>query len=135
VRRLVVVLFAILPIVLGCSAAVDVVNTVVSSPAPIARSYAEDMARLSSGVSVAPVDVVSSRLSTYGAERPGGRLAAADRPVWAVVLSGLFPASSCMVTLFPSPGATPRSCPSAAPRERVLVDARTALVIEVISGG
>ena len=86
-------------------------------------------------MSLAPVQVVSSRLSTYGAEHPGGTLATRDLPVWAVTLGGAFPYASCLIVAFPSPGATFRPCPSPAPRERVLVDARTGHVVEVIPGG
>jgi hypothetical protein len=129
------VLVALVASVAACDTVGDVVNGVVSSPAPIAQSYAEDLARLSSGMSVAPVAVVSSRLSTYGAEHPGGTLAARDLPVWAVILSGAFPYASCLIVVFPSPGATFRPCPSPAARERVLLNGRTGLVIEVIPGG
>lgn len=108
----------------------------VVSVGPIDRSLAETYARLGSGVSFAPVDVVDSRLSTYGAERPRGSLRAADVQVWVVVLSGSFPISGCKidVSLFGSaPPASP--CPTPAARERVLIDAGNGEVIELIPGG
>jgi hypothetical protein len=54
------------------------------------------------------------------------------------VLSGAFPYGSCAITIpiFGSPAPTPgRPCPSPAFRERVLLDAKSGLLIEVIPGG
>jgi predicted small secreted protein len=109
---------------------------------PITQSVAETNARRSSGASVAPVAVVSARLSTYGAERPGGRDRDPSAQVWAVVLSGAFPAASCG-TPKPVPtnsfgiGGFPglANCPPPFPRERVLIDALSGATIEVIQGG
>lgn len=108
----------------------------VVSVGPIDRSLAETYARLGSGVSFAPVDVVDSRLSTYGAERPRGSLRAAHVQVWVVVLSGSFPISGCKIHVNPFGSAPPASpCPTPAARERVLIDAGNGEVIELIPGG
>jgi hypothetical protein len=117
----------------GCDSLSGVVTT-----GPVAQSVAETNARMSSGVSLASVEVVSSRLSTYGAEQPGGSLRAPDAQVWAVVLSGAFPYGSCLITIpgFGSPAPTPaKPCPAPALRERVLLDANSGRVIVVIPGG
>lgn len=66
-----------------------------------------------------PVKVLSTRLSTYGAEAGGG-LAAADAPVWTVVLSGSFPPFSCGPMT-----AAPHPCPQPATSALILLDART----------
>src|SRR5689334_5129706 len=82
--------------VAGCSAVADA----LPKGGPIAQNMAEDYARMASGASGAPVAVVSSRLSTYGAERPSGRAAKSETKVWVVVLSGMFfPEASCFVAL------------------------------------
>jgi hypothetical protein len=109
---------------------------------PIPKNLAEDYARLSSGASVAAVEVVSSQLSTYGIERPGGTAAAPDTKVWAVVLKGAFPYGSCS---FPGLGMTfwsqspalvptvpPVPCPAPALRQRILLNARNGQFIERI---
>ena len=117
----------------GCDSLSGVVTT-----GPVAQSVAEMNARMSSGVSLASVEVVSSRISTYGAEHPGGSLRAPDAQVWAVVLSGAFPYGSCQITIpgFGSPAATAaKPCPQPALRERVLLDGKSGRVIEVIPGG
>jgi hypothetical protein len=106
------------------------------SVGPIDRSLAETYARFGSGVSLAAIDVVDARLSTYGAERPGGSLRASDAQVWVVTLSGSFPIGGCRIDiglLGSAPPATP--CPTPAAWERVLVDAGNGDVIEVIPGG
>ena len=121
--------------VAGCSA----IGDAIPKGGPIAQSLAEDYARLASGISVAPVAVVSSRLSTYGAERPGGTAAGPGDQVWAVILSGMFPVASCFVQVpvfnlnATPPPANP--CPAPSARERVLVDANSGKVLEVIPGG
>jgi hypothetical protein len=123
--------------VAGCSAVADA----LPKGGPIAQNMAEDYARMASGVAVTPVAVVSSRLSTYGAERPSGRAAKADAKVWVVVLSGMFfPEASCFVALpvynfGASPTPVPRPCPSPAGRERVILDANWGTLLEVIPGG
>jgi hypothetical protein len=129
--RALLVLCAVVALAGGaCDAVGDVVTT-----GPIAQKVAEDTARFSSGVSLASVEVVLSRLSTYGAERPGGRLAPPDRQVWAVILSGAFPYGSCTINILGSPAPRGTPCPAPAPRQRVLVDARSGQVIESILGG
>jgi hypothetical protein len=71
------------------------------------------------------VTVVSTKLSTYGAEAGGGSFVDPDTPVWAVLLSGSFGFPSCGgITL------TPHPCPSPATSELVLIDARTGTFIE-----
>jgi hypothetical protein len=107
---------------------------VVVTMGPISQQTAEDTARFSSGVSVAPVAVVFSRLSTYGAEHPGGSLAAPEGAVWAVTLSGgFFPESSCTAILgFASPSLSDPPCRPPSPPERVLVDAWSGHVIEIV---
>jgi hypothetical protein len=124
----------------GCSGIVQVRHEVD-------QRSAEDYARMASGVSVEPVEVVGSRQSTYGLEHPGGAKADAKTAVWVVTLSGRFPVGSCLISFpifdFPSLGATPtptpRStptpCPTPSARERVLVDAKTGEVIETLPGG
>jgi hypothetical protein len=109
------------------------------------QHLAEDYARMASGVSVEPVEVVGSRQSTYGLERPGGTKAAVDTAVWVVTLSGRFPVGSCLVSFpvfdFPSLGATPtpkpsvKPCPTPSAKERVLVDAKTGEVLDTLPGG
>jgi len=123
-------------------AACDAISAGIVTRAPIAQNLAEDYARLSSGASVAPVAVVSSRLSTDGAERPGGRSRQPDAQVWAVVLTGAFPAASCgtpkaLPTNSFGMGGFPglANCPPPATRERVLIDAFSGQGIEVIPGG
>jgi hypothetical protein len=75
--------------------------------------------------STIPVTVVSTTLSTYGANSGGGAVAGADTPVWAVLLSGSFGFPSCG-PITP----TPHPCPSPATSELVLIDARTGAFIE-----
>ena len=114
----------------SCDALGDVVTT-----GPIAQRVAEDNARFASGMSMAAVEVVASRLSTYGVERPGGRAAAPEREVWVVTLSGAFPYGSCLIVLFPSPSVRAAPCPTPATRQRILVDARNGQVIDRILPG
>src|SRR5262245_32491836 len=135
--RLVLGLLAV-NVVAACSGVVQVRHEVD-------QRLAEDYARMASGVSVEPVEVVGSRQSTYGAERPGGTKVDASTVVWVVTLSGRFPTGSCLLSFpifdFPSLGATPtprRSvapCPTPSARERVLVNATTGEVIETLPGG
>lgn len=75
--------------------------------------------------STIPVTVVSTKLSTYGAEVRTGSLADSNTPVWAVLLSGSFRYPSCGPAT-----ATPHPCPSPATSELVLIDARTGAFIE-----
>jgi hypothetical protein len=125
----------------GCSQVMSVVET-----GPISQKLAEDYARLGAGASVQSIEVVSSRLSTYGVERPGGLSADAAAQVWAVVLSGAFPYGSCDIgfnlgsfNLFasgpPKPQPTFKPCNPPAMRERILVDARNGHIIERIVPG
>lgn len=118
-------------LLVGCGGVGDVVRV-----GPISQSVAETNARMSSGVSFAAVTVVSSRLSTYGQERPGRSLLAPDAQVWVVILSGSFPYGSCRIQL-PGLGSAPPAspCPTPTSRERVLLDARSGKVIEVVPGG
>jgi hypothetical protein len=106
------------------------------SRGPIDQSLAETYARVSSGISMAGVDVVGSRLSTYGAEHPGGGLATADTQVWVVTLSGLFPLSSCKIEFPWTSGEVPATpCPTPNVTERVVLDAGDGEVIVVLPGG
>jgi hypothetical protein len=135
------------PFVLGLGIAVvaSACSGVLQVRHEVDQRLAEDYARMASGVSVEPVEVVGSRPSTYGAERPGGATVAADTAVWVVTLSGRFPVGSCLVSFpifdFPSLGATPtprpsvKPCPTPSARERVLVNATTGQVIETLPGG
>jgi hypothetical protein len=122
----------------GCSAVADA----IPKGGPIPQNQAEDYARLSSGMSTAPVSVVSSRLSTYGAERPRGTAAKPGDKVWVVVLSGMFPgASLCLIpipafsfSLTSTPAPYVNSCPPPSARERVILDANWGTTLEVLPG-
>ena len=70
------------------------------------------------------VKVVSTHLSTYGAEANGAIVPAAT-PVWVVVLSGVFQPPSCGPMT-----ATPHPCPSPATTAQVLVDAQSGAFIQ-----
>jgi hypothetical protein len=132
-------------LVLGVVAVAGACSGVVQVPHEVDQRLAEDYARMASGVSVEPVEVVGSRQSTYGAERPGGTKVAPDTAVWVVTLSGRFPTGSCLLSFpifdFPSLGATPtprpsvNPCPTPSARERVLVNAKTGEVIDTLPGG
>ena len=132
-------------LVLGVVAVAGACSGVVQVRHEVDQRLAEDYARMASGVSVEPVEVVGSRQSTYGAERPGGTKVAPDTAVWVVTLSGRFPTGSCLLSFpifdFPSLGATPtprpsvKPCPTPSSRERVLVNAKTGEVIDTLPGG
>jgi len=94
------------------------------SPGPVSAQAAVSTAvgQVSSAI---PVTVISTKLSTYGAEAGGGSFVDADTPVWAVLLSGSFGFPSCG-----PPTATPHPCPAPATSELVLIDARTGAFIE-----
>jgi len=68
--------------------------------------------------------VVSTTLSTYGAEACDGTMAAPGTLVWAVHLSGSFAFSCGPATT------TPQSCPPPATTELILIDAETGAFIE-----
>lgn len=70
-----------------------------------------------------PVTVLSTKLSTYGADARGGLVADADTPVWAVTVSGSFPTPCGPYT------STPRECPPAT-TELILIDARTGAFLQ-----
>jgi hypothetical protein len=80
---------------------------------------------ISQAGSTIPVTVLSTTLSTYGAEAGGGSMVDASTPVWAVRLSGSFQWPSCGPMT-----ATPHPCPSPATSELILIDARTGAFIE-----
>jgi hypothetical protein len=84
-----------------------------------------DAVALANVSSTSPVTVTATTLTTYGAEAGGGLVVAADTPVWAVRLSGSFPAFSCGPYT-----ATPHPCPSPATSALILVDARTGAFIQ-----
>jgi hypothetical protein len=94
------------------------------SPSPVSAQAAASIA-IGQVSSTIPVTVVSTKLSTYGAEASGGSVVDAGTPVWAVELSGSFRFPSCGPAT-----ATPHPCPSPATSELVLVDARTGAFIE-----
>jgi hypothetical protein len=127
----------------GCSQVMSVVDT-----GPISQKLAEDYARLGAGASVQSIEVVSSRLTTYGVERPGGHATDPATQVWAVILSGAFPYGSCDIGAglgqyfgsfdpfgSPRPQPTFKPCNPPAMRERILVDARNGHIIERIVPG
>jgi hypothetical protein len=95
------------------------------APSPITADAAASMAIGQAAGSTIPVTVLSTKLSTYGAEAGGGSMVDADTPVWAVRLSGSFHWPSCGPMT-----ATPHPCPSPATSELILIDARTGAFIE-----
>ena len=94
-----------------------------SSQSSISAAAASDVAVAQFGGGP-DVKVVSTHLSTYGAEANGAIIAAAT-PVWVVVLSGVFQPPSCGPMT-----ATPHPCPSPATTAQVLVDARSGAFIQ-----
>ena len=94
------------------------------SPALISAQAAASTA-IGQVSSTIPVTVVSTTLSTFGAEPDGGPIVDAATPVWAVLLSGSFGFPSCGPMTV-----TPHPCPSPATSELVLIDARTGAFIE-----
>jgi hypothetical protein len=100
----------------------------VSAPSPSTVSaQAAALTAISNASSTIPVTVVSTTLSTYGAEAPGGSMVAANTLIWAGRLSGSFQWPSCGPMT-----ASPHPCPSPATSELVLVDARTGAFVEGI---
>jgi hypothetical protein len=95
-----------------------------SSPTSISAEAASATAIAQMG-SATTVKVVSTRLSTYGAEAGGGSIVDATTPVWAVRLSGSFQPPSCGPMT-----ATPHPCPSPATSALILIDARTGAFIQ-----
>ena len=75
--------------------------------------------------SLSTAKVLSTRLSTYGAEAGGGQVVDGNTAVWAVLLSGTFGPPSCGPMT-----ATPHPCPSPATTALVLIDARTGAFIQ-----
>jgi hypothetical protein len=69
--------------------------------------------------------VVSVELTTYGARADGGSIVDPGTQVWAVLLSGTFPAVSCGGYT-----PTPHPCPSPAASEPILLDAHTGAFIQ-----
>jgi hypothetical protein len=71
------------------------------------------------------VKVVSTRLSTYGAEAHGGAAVDPNTQVWAVLLSGAFGPLACG-----TPAPSPQACSGIATSALVLIDARTGTFIQ-----
>jgi len=107
-------------LLVSCSASTPVPSP-APTPIPAAAASAVAVAELDGGPDV---KVVSTRLSTYGAEA-NGTIVPADTPVWVVVLSGAFQLPSCGPMT-----ATPHPCPSPATSARALVDARSGAFIQ-----
>jgi hypothetical protein len=93
---------------------------------PVSADAAASIAVGQAGSSI-PVTVLSTKLSTYGAEAPDGSMVAENNPVWAVRLSGSFQWPSCGPAT-----AIPHPCPSPATTELILIDARTGAFIEAM---
>ena len=110
-------LMAMVLVAAGCS-------TPGQSLTPISAEAATSVALAQSGGGP-DAKVVSTRLSTYGAEAEGGATMAAETPVWVVVLSGVFHFPSCGPMT-----ATPHPCLSPATSAQILVDARTGAFIQ-----
>jgi hypothetical protein len=112
------------------SAAASVTGNPVSIPdigppvTPVSSDAAASIAIGQAGSTI-PVTVLSTKLSTYGAEAGAGSMVAANTLVWAVRLSGSFQWPSCGPMT-----ATPHPCPSPATSELILIDARTGAFIE-----
>jgi hypothetical protein len=73
------------------------------------------------------IKVVSTRLSTYGAEAHGGAAVDPSTQVWAVMLSGTFGQLACG-----TPAPSPQACGGTATNALVLIDARTGAFIQSI---
>ena len=95
-----------------------------SAPPSVSAESAAAMAIEQVGSSTT-VKIVSTRLSTYGADAAGGAIADAHTPVWAVLLSGTFQPPSCGPMT-----ATPHPCPAPATSALVLIDARTGTFLQ-----
>jgi hypothetical protein len=95
-----------------------------SVPTSISADVASATAIAQMG-SAATVKILSTRLSTYGAEAGGGSVADPSTPVWAVRLSGSFQPPSCGPMT-----ATPHPCPSPATSALILIDATTGAFIQ-----
>jgi len=96
------------------------------SPSPVlVTADAAAATAIDSASSTIPVKVVSTKLSTYGAQAEGGSLRGPGSPVWAVLLSGSFGFPSCGPMT-----ATPHPCPSPATSALILIDAQTGAFIE-----
>lgn len=95
-----------------------------SSSSTVSADSASATAIAESGSTI-PVNVLSTRLSTYGAEAGGGLMVDASTPVWAVRLSGSFQPPSCGPVT-----ASPHPCPAPATSALILIDARTGAFIQ-----
>jgi hypothetical protein len=117
-------------VVVFLAAGCELPQGIVTDDYTVPQTQAEDAARLSAGMSVAPITVISARLTTYGEARPGGTAKPPDHPVWVVTLGGAFPDQSCTPISFT---ASPRPCRSPAARKVMVLDARNAQVLETAS--
>ena len=133
-----IVIAAVIVATIALSGCAGVVHA-VPDRGPMSAAMAEDYARLAAGASVATIEVLSSRLSTYGAERPGGTAATPDTAVWSITLKGALPYASCAFNLGPGTSSglgttkaepTAAPCPPPALRQRILLHARDGRVIE-----
>lgn len=86
------------------------------SPSPISPAAAEATALAQYGRGP-NITVVSTRLSTYGAEAGGGAVAAATKRVWVVTLSGI------VMTACGTPPPKSQPCSTDVTSAEVLIDA------------
>jgi hypothetical protein len=110
-------LVAVILFIAGCSSP-------GSSPASISAAAASAVAVAQVGGGQ-DVKVVSTGLSTYGAEAHGGAAVDPSTQVWAVMLSGTFGPLACG-----TPAPSPQACGGIATSALVLIDARTGAFIQ-----
>jgi hypothetical protein len=107
-------------LVMGC-------GTGTASSLPAISAEVATATAVAHAPSSIPVTVISTKLSTYGANAGGGLVADPDTPVWAVTVSGSFPTSCGPYS------ATPHPCPSPLTSELILIDARTGAFLQGLS--
>jgi hypothetical protein len=117
--RLALVIAVVLAIA-GCA-------TPGSSPASLSAAAAGAVAVAQVGGGQ-DIKVVSTRLSTYGAEAHGGAAVDPSTQVWAVMLSGTFGQLACG-----TPAPSPLACGGTATTALVLIDARTGAFIRAMA--
>lgn len=96
----------------------------VASPSSISAAAAGAVAVAQVGGGQ-DIKIVSTRLSTYGAEAHGGAAVDATTQVWAVLLSGTFGPLACG-----TPAPSPQACAGTATSALVLIDASTGAFIQ-----